>query len=76
MTGRPIRRLLHCGRRASLSKRMEIPARKMPRKMLDAVSFLREVETHEAPEARSSRRLRRRQHGHGRGPRGKAPGRA
>jgi formate dehydrogenase (NADP+) beta subunit len=33
---------------AHLSKRMEIPARDAG-KMLDAVSFLREVETHEAP---------------------------
>ena len=51
---------------AHLSKHVDIPARDAV-KVLDAVSMLHDVETGDAPLARPSRRrLRRRQHRHGR----------
>ena len=52
---------------AHVSKHVEIPARDAGR-VLDAVSYLRDVATGEAPRARPPRGdLRRRQHRHGRG---------
>ena len=57
-------------RSARISARRPRSRRATPARCSTPVSFLREVETHEAPEARPGRGLRRRQHGHGRGARG------